>query len=276
MVSTLLGAFFEMKVLQSLILIFTGLASIAVASDSNNYFTNPASNTGINPVWTLGDKQVIAWKTTLGVFNVSIWQQSLVQQSAASQGNIYSKIHSSDKVTNFTWVVQLYGFDLSYSNVFFLWINPDEDGGFVSSYFNITEPSSTTTTASTATSTATDVLSTAITSPSSSSLSSSSGSSLSSSSSSSPTAAADSALTTTGKIAMGVGVGLGVPILCALAVLIFLKSRSLKKNAAAQNAAQSGMAQPRVYAQNRQSRLQEMNGLSKQKSPFELPSQDYI
>lgn len=80
-----------MRVLGSLILIFAGLVFITVASDSNNYFTNPASNTGINPVWTLGENQVIAWKTTLGVFNVSIWQQSLVQQSAASQGNIYCK-----------------------------------------------------------------------------------------------------------------------------------------------------------------------------------------
>jgi hypothetical protein len=78
-----------MKVPKVLIIAFAWLASIVVASDSKNYFTNPASNTGINPVWTLGDKQVVAWKTTLEVFNVSIWQQSLVQQSAASQGNIY-------------------------------------------------------------------------------------------------------------------------------------------------------------------------------------------
>ncbi|OJK02432.1 hypothetical protein ASPACDRAFT_41260 [Aspergillus aculeatus ATCC 16872] len=127
-----------MSALRFLLLLLCFIIQRAATSDANNYFIKPSSGNGINPVWTLGDDQVISWKTTLGVFNVSIWQQSLVQQSAASQGNIYSKIHPTDSVTNFTWPVQLYGFDLAYSNVFFLWIDPDEAGGFVSCYFNIT------------------------------------------------------------------------------------------------------------------------------------------
>lgn len=73
------------------LLLLAVIITLVGASDGKNYFTNPASNTGINPVWALGDTQVISWKTELGVFNVSIWQQSLVQESAASQGNIYGK-----------------------------------------------------------------------------------------------------------------------------------------------------------------------------------------
>lgn len=72
-----------------LILFLAGAASFVTGSDSHNYFTNPASNSGVNPVFTLGDKLVVSWKTTLDVFNVSIWQQSLVETGAASQGNIF-------------------------------------------------------------------------------------------------------------------------------------------------------------------------------------------
>lgn len=50
----------------------------------------------------------------------------------------------------------------------------------------------------------------------------------------------------------------------------------MNNNVVPQDAAQPGMVQPWVYAQNRQSPLQEMNGLSRQKSISELPSQGYI
>ncbi|KAJ5948315.1 hypothetical protein N7466_001330 [Penicillium verhagenii] len=129
------------------------LGSSLVAADNKNYFTSPVSNTAARPSFTLGDQVQVSWVTELGEFNVTFWQESLVQESAASQGNIYSKIHASDQVTNFTWTVQLLGFDLSYSNQFFLWVNPDGPDGFVSTYFNITEPTTTTTTAMTATAT---------------------------------------------------------------------------------------------------------------------------
>lgn len=76
-----------LRLIQSLFIFLFGIVP-TVRADTN-YFTNPASNTGINPIWTLGDTQVIAWETTLEVFNVTIWQQSLVQEGAASQGNIY-------------------------------------------------------------------------------------------------------------------------------------------------------------------------------------------
>lgn len=80
---------FVMRQAGFLILFLASIASLVAGSDPDNYFTNPADNSGINPVFTLGDKLVVSWKTTLDVFNVSIWQQSLVETGAASQGNIY-------------------------------------------------------------------------------------------------------------------------------------------------------------------------------------------
>ncbi|KAL4765624.1 uncharacterized protein BDW70DRAFT_66561 [Aspergillus foveolatus] len=206
-----------------LLLIIIILTVTTRAADDDNHFTNPSSWTGINPEWKLGEEQVIAWETTLEVFNISFWQQSLFQQTAASQGNVYSKIHASDKVTNFSWVVQLYGFDLNYSNVFFFWINSDTPDGFTSAYLNITEPDPTSTgtdnaTLSTASSNATSTTSSntspVITDPSISSL---------------PQAADESetGLTTTAKVALGVGLGVGLPILGALAVLIWQRSRTI-------------------------------------------------
>jgi hypothetical protein len=50
---------------------------------SRNRFVNPpASNSADNPVWTLGGQQVISWMTTLPIYDISIWQQSLTQELA--------------------------------------------------------------------------------------------------------------------------------------------------------------------------------------------------
>jgi hypothetical protein len=75
--------------LYGIVFILFAFSPVAHGVDSKNHFKNPSSWTGINPVWTIGDTQVIAWETTLGVFNISFWQQSIVQESAASQGNVY-------------------------------------------------------------------------------------------------------------------------------------------------------------------------------------------
>ncbi|KAK2761270.1 hypothetical protein FQN54_001792 [Arachnomyces sp. PD_36] len=207
--------------LPSLLLILLGIISTARGTDfSKNYFTSPASNTGINPVWTLGDTEVISWETTLGVFEISIWQESLVQVGAASQGNVYEKIHQSDKVTNITWTVQLYGFDLNYSNVFFFWMNPDGPNSFVSSYFNITEPTADT---DTDTSTSTKVEATGLDSPPTTSVSDSNTSSPSSDTP--PSNSSSSGLSTTAKIALGIGLGIGIPLLIAMIALVWLKAR---------------------------------------------------
>lgn len=207
------------------------LFRIAGASDGSNYFINPSTNTDINPVWTLGEQQVISWETTLEVFNVSIWQQSLVEQGASSQGNVYSKIHTQDQVSNFTWVVQYYGFNPDYSNVYFFWINPDGPNGFVSSFFNITAPPATataTTSGSTSTSTS-SANGNGSTGPSTSATSTISPGNLESS---------PSGLDTTSKIALGVGIGVGVPILGGLIALIWLTYMRANNNRV--NTAKSG------------------------------------
>ncbi|PKY03436.1 hypothetical protein P168DRAFT_346135 [Aspergillus campestris IBT 28561] len=183
-------------------------------TDAQNYFSNPSSNTGINPVWTVGDQQVISWKTTLEVYNVSMWQQSLVQQSAASQYNVYSKLHRGPKSTNFTWTVQLYEFDFDYSNVFFFWINSDTPEGFISSFFNITKPESASTSHSTSASASTPTDSTNSVPSNEPRVSDTASKS-----------ASDSGFSTTAKIALGVGIGIGVPVLAALGALVWLRSR---------------------------------------------------
>ncbi|KAI2865007.1 hypothetical protein CBS63078_11074 [Aspergillus niger] len=239
-------------------------AYIPKGTDPNNYFISPSSNTGINPVWTLGDEQVIWWKTTLGVFNISFWQESLVQQSAASQGNIYSKIHSTDQVTNFTWVVQLYGFDLNYSNVFFMWINSDDPDGIVSSYFNITKPTATSTTSS---STESDT--------STKSLDTTPSPSITPSTDAQPTMSASSdaaQLTTTGQIALGVGIGIGVPVLAALAALVWLKARA-NKTPAMLSAMPGTMPAWPAMRQPQQLPPKEMQGSDQTDNYPELPGQ---
>jgi hypothetical protein len=76
-----------MQLTQSLVHIFSFITF--AAGDNKNYFTSPASNTGVKPVFTLGDQLLVSWVTELGEFNVTFWQQSIVEESAASQGNIY-------------------------------------------------------------------------------------------------------------------------------------------------------------------------------------------
>lgn len=81
-----------------LLAILISFALHVVSSDNKNYFISPASNDGINPVLTLGETTVISWKTTLDVFNVTIWQQSLVEQGASSQGNIYCMHYQNERM----------------------------------------------------------------------------------------------------------------------------------------------------------------------------------
>ncbi|CAG8905371.1 unnamed protein product [Penicillium egyptiacum] len=176
---------------------------------------NPVYIKGKSPVWRLGDQKVVAWKTDLPVFNVSIWQQSPLGGSAYSRGNVYAQINEKDPVSNFTWTVQLYGFDLDYSPTFFFWVNPSGPSGFPSAYFNITRRSSTETTTASISSPTIPLNST-----------------LASSSDSSNTAASPTdqppGLTMTAKLALGLGVGIGVPILVTMAALVWLRARQLK------------------------------------------------
>lgn len=89
-----------MHLAQSLICLF--VITLVAASSDKNCFTSPISNTAIRPAFTLGDQLQVSWITELGTFNVTFWQQSQVQESAASQGNIYCMSTGStyDRTTN--------------------------------------------------------------------------------------------------------------------------------------------------------------------------------
>lgn len=83
-----------MRQVRFLILLLASVTCVVAGNDDNNHFINPPDNNGMKPVYTLGDKVVVSWKTTLDVFNVSIWQQNLAGTGASSQGNIYCWFHS--------------------------------------------------------------------------------------------------------------------------------------------------------------------------------------
>lgn len=129
-----------------------------------------------------------------------------------------AKTAENDEVTSFDWAVQLYSFDLADSNVFFFWVNPDGGEGFTSTFFNITESTSPSETAGTDGSSPTGAAE-----GSSSDDNSSTGADKASQDSSDEIGA-------TGKIALGVGIGLGIPILGALFGLLWLKVRQSKNN----------------------------------------------
>ena len=76
-----------------LIILLCGVEIVAAQGDgtSNNRFINPpAANSAENPVWVLGEEQVVSWMTTWTTFNISLWHQSLGKQTAVSVANIYS------------------------------------------------------------------------------------------------------------------------------------------------------------------------------------------
>ncbi|KAL4965616.1 uncharacterized protein BDV14DRAFT_199712 [Aspergillus stella-maris] len=171
---------------------------------------------------------VVSWVTTLDVYNMTFWQNLPGRNAALKQGIVYSKTDPEDPTLNFTWVTQLYNFDLAVSNVFFFWINANVPGEAIpSAYFIITEPDrestlSSSSSSSTSTSTST---STSPTSETSSLTSTPTGNNTTtdpnpSSPSRNSTSSESDSSTSTNKTALGVGLGVGIPVLGALAALI--------------------------------------------------------
>ncbi|KAK3935645.1 hypothetical protein QBC46DRAFT_396968 [Diplogelasinospora grovesii] len=95
-------------------------------------------------VFVVGDTQLIQWTTTYSNYTVALWQQSAAGGSATMGPILYQTLGNT--ITEFNWTVQLYGFHLAASNVFFFWLHPgqaqDQGNELVptvpSSYFNIT------------------------------------------------------------------------------------------------------------------------------------------
>ncbi|WEW56537.1 hypothetical protein PRK78_001983 [Emydomyces testavorans] len=122
--------------------LFHFTASQGNGASGNRFINPPASNSADNPIWRIGERQTISWKTTVEKCNISFWQQNPKLEKAENGGSIFSTTSGANKApTNFIWTVQTYAFDLNYSNVFFLWFNPGEPGGFTSNYFNISSDS---------------------------------------------------------------------------------------------------------------------------------------
>jgi hypothetical protein len=122
-------------------------------------------------VFRIGETQTIKWHTTLPNFTIGFWQQALAGNSA-SLGPILIRVSKSfvaravrccitranrvpestngPAITQFDWVVQIYGFDLRTSNIFFFWLiqgDAMQQGnqsapGFSSAIFNITDQGS--------------------------------------------------------------------------------------------------------------------------------------
>lgn len=76
------------RLFQPLLILLSALLA-TVKAEKTNYMINPVYINGKSPVWTLGDQKVVAWKTDLPVFNVSIWQQSPLGGGAYTRGNVY-------------------------------------------------------------------------------------------------------------------------------------------------------------------------------------------
>ena len=86
---------------QPLFILLSGLLS-TVKGEKTNYMINPVYINGKSPVWTIGDQKVVAWKTDLPVFNVSIWQQSPLGGGAYTRGNVYGMPNEEPTTRNRT------------------------------------------------------------------------------------------------------------------------------------------------------------------------------
>ncbi|KAL4965553.1 fungal specific transcription factor domain-containing protein [Aspergillus stella-maris] len=204
-------------------LIALSSAAVRVGSEET-YFTHPVSSDS-DPSseeelsYELRSIQEVSWVTDLDVFNISIWQRGdngASSTKSSSGGLIFAKTEESDPVTTISWVVQTYSFELDTSSVFYLAIEGDSDSNeYTSADFNITSSSS----LSSSSSKNSTIPSSAETPTSSSSDDSSSSAATSSSTS----------LTSTGKIALGLGVGIGAPLISLLAILAYFQYRTIRR-----------------------------------------------
>ncbi|KAK8068790.1 hypothetical protein PG994_005406 [Apiospora phragmitis] len=105
-----------------------------------------------NPAWRIGEVQTIRWTPTPDSDHaITLWQYS-IKAGSALQGPPIFKGRAAIGTIQFDWVPQIYHFDLSESNVFYLRLLPgtgaDQDQGMIeapsmrSRYFNISIASS--------------------------------------------------------------------------------------------------------------------------------------
>ncbi|KAM3554227.1 hypothetical protein ARSEF4850_006545 [Beauveria asiatica] len=133
------------------------LQLIFLAQPVSCEFTNPATQ---NEILILGQPIRVTYR---GIdyknYTIALWQQ-LPQGRGAILGPALYVTTDGGGSKSFDWVVQLYGFDLDYSDKFFLWLfqgdysnqgHPDQAKHMVSGYFIISKASPSTSSSASAT-----------------------------------------------------------------------------------------------------------------------------
>jgi hypothetical protein len=135
-----------------------------------------------------------------------------------------AKANYDAEADEFDWVVQTFNFDLSESDVFFVWLTRPGVIGITSHYFNITKEATSSSSSSTA---ASSTASTASSGAASTSVSRTSAAAQATNSG--PAAPENNGVSSGTKIGIGVGVGFGVVILVLLSAVVALMLRKRKK-----------------------------------------------
>ncbi|KAF2101185.1 hypothetical protein NA57DRAFT_53162 [Rhizodiscina lignyota] len=222
------------------------LAILASAQDSSNEWVYPppagpnAAEFDQDKVMSLGSIVTLQWKTTSSSFSIQMWQQIPVDKQTpeldptdvgAKVINDSVFVQSCDgefcqtvPTTSLQWTVQPYAADLSFSPIFYLYLDSNDSApGFGSHYFNITDKKQTTSSSSSS-STTTSHSSTSSSGSSQSSTSSTSSSTTSAATNSPQNGGNSSSDSTALKVGLGVGLGLGIPLVLILGVWVGLKA----------------------------------------------------
>ncbi|RDL40933.1 uncharacterized protein BP5553_00912 [Venustampulla echinocandica] len=202
-------------VLLHLTFVTSVLSQFSRADESDGFYNPPPHeypNHSSNPVWVIGERQVIRWSTSFPEYSMVLMQQSRNGSVDEDGPSVFETTKAT--VTQFDWLVQNFQFDLAVSNIFYFMIAGDSSG-FSSFPFNMTSaPLSTTSSTSTTFSTPTSTLgytSTLPTLPSSPTPSDTSSSGLSKTS------------------LVGIGIGVAIAIVLAIVSAFIIYSRKKEK-----------------------------------------------
>ncbi|KAI0817245.1 hypothetical protein GGR55DRAFT_619560 [Xylaria sp. FL0064] len=216
-------------------------AQVGAGQDAGQFFNPPNADEALdfsaNLVYPLGTTQTIKFTTIYQNYAINLWQQIQGERAATRGPSIFST--EDGAVTQFDWQVQLYQFDLSASNVFFLWLTSNslnDDGSdpmsVTSHYFNISDnsetPGSSTTPRSTRAALSTQLSSTSL-SPSSASRTPTAVSPMSTTSETSTISPTAGGLSTGAQAGIGVGVALAGLAIIIIAFLVFRRWRMKPK-----------------------------------------------
>ncbi|RKU44634.1 hypothetical protein DL546_007401 [Coniochaeta pulveracea] len=103
----------------------------------------PTTDYSTNPVYIVGETTELHWTTVYTNYSIALWQEDRSGSWAKLGPIIYQTFTASNDL--FNWSVSSFQFNLSESNVFFLWLYPgastkqgsDEPTEFKLSYYHI-------------------------------------------------------------------------------------------------------------------------------------------